>query len=132
MDTERKYQWGKAGRLRAARDYLGLGTVDMATRLGMARRSYQRMETGAAAIPESLWETVDGLIAEFDAQVRKFVNVATSSYPAGMPVTATVNEDAPAWERNVVARAVYAVPIPGLLDVKMPDDYKAEREMREE
>lgn len=124
MSTDKVYEWGKAGRLRAARDYLGLSAAEMAEQLGMSRNSYQRMESGSAAIPATLWDTVDTVHAEFDAQVRELVTAAEGN-TLGL---VTLPENAPKWQRAVVARAAYRVGY-GALDVRVPDDEDAREEM---
>lgn len=125
MNDTKTYEWGHAGRLRAYRDYLGLTVQEMAERLGMARRSYQRMETGTAAVPVSLWDTIDGIVEDFEKAVTRLVRT-----PDGNDATVIVElaEDASMWQRNVVARAMIAA-LPGQIDVKLPDDHTAEQEM---
>ncbi|RVW04881.1 helix-turn-helix domain-containing protein [Rhodococcus spongiicola] len=124
--SEKTYEWGRAGRLRAARDYLGLSTREMAEQIGMSRNSYQRMETGAAAVPVSLWDNIYELHDEFDAAVRRLI---TATEQDGMNEL-TMPERATKWERAIVARAARQVGFVAL-DVQVPDDAVAREEMRE-
>jgi hypothetical protein len=124
MDTQ--LEWGRSSELRCARDYLGLSLVEMAARLDMSRRSYQRMETGVSAIPESLWRVIDSVIDDFDSDVAALVTMA-SLRPEREPLVVQAFPDDSRWDRAVRARARRQV----VFEVTSADDRAAQQEYRE-
>lgn len=136
MSVNARYQWGYASRLRAHRDWLRVSKDEMAARMSAAsglplsRRSYQRMESGEAAIHESIWETVAELVACKDAFDRE-VDEQVARLLAEIPEDASefvihIDDDAGLETREVVARAMHA---DGRVLPKSPEDELAEQEM---
>lgn len=64
--SDNEYQWDQSARIRCLRDYLGLGHAEIATALKLSLRSYQRFESGAAAIPAGVLEDVAALVHRLD------------------------------------------------------------------
>ncbi len=98
------YDWGRSAELRCARDYLGLSMSEMAEMVGrahrsmpMTKRSYQRMESGAAAVPQSLWPVLSTLLDVFDRQVDE-----TASRTSTVVMTSPADSG---WDRAVRSRA---------------------------
>ena len=98
-----RYEWGSGARLRAHRDRLGATTMDMADLLGMARRSYQRMERGVDAVPPGLWDTVRGVEAAFGNDVQRALLAAEES--GTMTIPWNTND----WNRRVAAEVLYTL-----------------------
>lgn len=101
-EGDRGYVHGLGEVLRAARLYVGLSKGGFATKLGMAERSYVRMERGERPIPPGLLDTVDTVLDEFDSAVGLMVERATRS--GDLTVAVTSDHDAE-WHRAVVGRA---------------------------
>lgn len=99
------YTWGRSAQLRAYRDYLGLGTEDMAERLGMARRQYQRIEIGQSPIPPGLFDSVRDVMSEHETAVVGIIAaVNTIEFDTEVPVI--VDRSATSWERSIASRAM--------------------------
>lgn len=119
------YEWGRAARLRACRDYLGVGAWEMASLLKMDRRSYQRMESGNRAVREDLWQLIAQLHTRHDEAVAALIE--TAAHTPGLTFQVPVREHASDWERSIIAKAMARCP---KIDPKSPDDLDAEREMQ--
>lgn len=119
MDTD--YEWGKSGKLRASRDYLGVSALEMAQLLRIARRSYQRMETGDSAIPKTIWADIAALHDRQDQEVDTLV-----SKIGQRPVSVAVGTADPKWRRTVLARV--ARRCPGIAPC-LPDDIEVMKEI---
>lgn len=130
MSETTGYEWGHAARLRARRDHLGLGQLEMAVRMGnaagkpLSRRSYQRMESGEAAIHVSMWETIDKLDSMMLEDVRSLITHAERS--TASEVTVMTRSDADGWSRTILARAMHETTS---IDPKFSDDLLAAQEM---
>ncbi|WP_280498923.1 helix-turn-helix domain-containing protein [Nocardia cyriacigeorgica] len=61
---------GHAARLRVARTYLGLDKDEMAAKLRVNRANQARWESGQYPIPAGIWDEIDHLYSEFDADVE--------------------------------------------------------------
>lgn len=123
MVKDKEYEWGRSARLRASRDYLGVSTMEMAYRLKMAQRSYQRMETGQAAIPASLWTTIGALHDQLDTEIASMVDAGKNGF------SVLVQRGDTGWNRTVLARALRTCPN---IDLRLPDDITAEAEMKDD
>lgn len=64
--SDDQYQWNQAARIRCLRDYLGLKPEELAAALKLGLRSYQRFESGGAAIPAGVLEDVAVLVHRLD------------------------------------------------------------------
>lgn len=129
------YEWGRTAKLRAYRDYMGLTTGEFAERLGMSKRSYQRMETGETAIRPGLWDTVNEVLAEFKGLVQTLLDTAVQhaigpDHPSGptIPCEFDLDEDSSGWARAITAHAMIANPFTVLPMVQ--DDRDAIAEMK--
>lgn len=61
------YQWDQAARIRLLREsYLGLSVPEAAAALKVGVRSYQRFESGDAAIPAGVMDDVAALVHRLD------------------------------------------------------------------
>lgn len=72
----REYTQGLGEVVRGYRLYTGLSQEAMADKLEMSLRSYQRIESGAAACPPDLFLTLEHVVNEFDTAVGDVVNAA--------------------------------------------------------
>lgn len=142
--VETGYRWRESARLRSYRNALGLSSESMATRLAeitgrtMAPRSYQSMESGRAAIPESLWETIDKLLDKFSREVALKVHEANREIQlAGMAdedysilrVIFPVDQDTETdWDRRIMSSAMMIEPS---IDPKYIDSTPGEQEKDE-
>jgi hypothetical protein len=102
QEGDRGYVEGMGEVLRAARLYVAMSKGGFATKLGMAERSFVRMERGERPIPPGLLDTVDTVLDEFDTAVELLTERATRSGDLTIEVTATVEGE---WHRAVVGRA---------------------------
>ena len=64
--SDDEYQWDQSARIRCLRDYLGLGANELAAALKLSLRSYQRFESGGAAIPTGVLDDVAALVHRLD------------------------------------------------------------------
>jgi transcriptional regulator with XRE-family HTH domain len=96
------YVEGMGEVLRAARLYVALSKAGIADKLGMAERSYARMESGDRPIPPGLMDSLDAVLDEFDSAVELLVERATRSGDLSMTVS---TEPEGEWHRAVVGRA---------------------------
>lgn len=88
--------------IRNYRLYVGLSQRGMAEKLDMARRSYQRIETGVDPCPPGLLADVERLADRFERHVNCVL--AESAKTGGLNVK--VETDAKwEWERSVAGRA---------------------------
>lgn len=122
-----RYLWGASARVRAYRDYFGLGTYDMADTLGMSRRSYLRIESGEAAVPPGFWNTLDALVTRFENEVMDLLSLRRDT-DTGRALVA-VSDDADQWRRTVIAHAMIRDP---RLRPASRDDLTAEKENQHE
>jgi hypothetical protein len=102
QEGDRGYVEGMGEVLRAARLYVAMSKGGFATKLGMAERSFVRMERGERPIPPGLLDTVDTVLDEFDSAVELLVERATRSGDLSMTVS---TEPEGEWHRAVVGRA---------------------------
>lgn len=102
QDGDRGYVHGLGEVIRAARMYTALSKGGFAAKLGMAERSYQRMERGERPVPPGLIATLDAVLDEFDTAVELLIERATRSGDLVIDVT---DEPAGEWHRAVVGRA---------------------------
>lgn len=99
---DRGYAHGLSEVLRASRLYVALSKGGFAGKLGMAERSYQRMENGQRPVPPGLMDTVEQVLTEFDDAVELLIERATRSGDLVIEVT---DDDPAEWHRAVVGRA---------------------------
>jgi transcriptional regulator with XRE-family HTH domain len=102
QEGDRGYITGLGEMLRAARLYVALSRGGFAAKLGMAERSYVRMERGERPIPPGLMDSLDAVLDEFDLAVELLVERATRSGDLSMTVS---TEPEGEWHRAVVGRA---------------------------
>lgn len=102
QEGDRGYITGLGEVLRAARLYVAMSKAGFAAKLGMAERSFVRMERGERPIPPGLLDTVDAVMDEFDTAVDLIVERATRS---GDLVIEVHDTDDGEWHRAVVGRA---------------------------
>lgn len=119
----KQYDWGKAGKLRAMRDYLGVKQFEMARLIGVAERSYKRMESGTDPVPATLWKDIATLHDKQDREVQDMVYAAHNNDP----VRDHASWDDSRWLRTVLARAMRHAP---QIEPTLPGDAAAAKEMR--
>jgi transcriptional regulator with XRE-family HTH domain len=71
-----EYTHGLSELIRAHRLYMGLTKDGMASKLGMADRSYERIESGERDCPPGLLDHIDRVVDEFDTEVDKAIAMA--------------------------------------------------------
>jgi DNA-binding XRE family transcriptional regulator len=108
------FEWGRSAKLMAYRNYMGLNQNEFAERIGINRRSLQRMETGTTAVPPGLWDKCEALLAEFRKLVDVLVAEAATHGHGGL-CELTVDDDATGWARTIAAHAMMASPATVLL-----------------
>jgi len=92
-----EYTEGLGEVIRGYRLYLGLGRLAMADELGMAIRSYERIEDGHRACPPGLMDTLEKTRQRFDDDVAEIQSLTTDP---------EVHTDvASEWHRAVAGRA---------------------------
>lgn len=99
--------------VRAHRLFIGLGQREMARRLHMERRSYQRIESGADPCPSGVLDDVRDLADDFARQVDVVLDEAERRDAADgpLPLSVVVNgNDADEWLRLVAGRAMVETP----------------------
>lgn len=96
------YTEGLGEVIRALRNYTGMSKVGMAIKLGMARRSYQRIENGDDPCPPGLLDTIGEIIDQFDREVEEALALVGSGMDVGVPVSDDPREE---WRRAVIGRA---------------------------
>jgi hypothetical protein len=102
QEGDRGYVEGMGEVLRAARLYVGMSKGGFAAKLGMAERSFVRMERGERPIPPGLFDTVDAVLDVFDTAVELVIKRATRSGDLTIDVTDAGDGE---WHRAVVGRA---------------------------
>jgi len=112
-----EYTYGLGEVIRGYRMYIGLGKGAMAAKLGIAERSYERIENGERACPPGFLDSISNVVKEFDEAVEMTVAYA--------PADPAVFEDRNAegeWRRAVVGRAAVLAPhiTPALLRSAAP------------
>lgn len=119
--VSRTHEYGRAGRILTLRYYLGLERDEIAPLLGIALSSYQRLESGAEAIPIGLWDRFDAISKEFDREVAALVDKASGG-PMTVRVWRGYHRDAPfpvgMWMR-IVSEAMRENP---LIEPVFPED----------
>ena len=105
-----EYTAGLGELINAARTYIGISKLGMAVKLGMRIRSYQRIENGDDECPPGLLDTIDALIAKFDAEVEQVVaaaeqRLAEAGNDDETVVVSVSSEPREEWSRLVVGRA---------------------------
>jgi len=95
------YTEGLGEVIRGYRLYTGLTREAMAARIGMALRSYERIEDGCrgTACPPGLFDTLETILAEFDDAVGK-MSVAGRTAPIKVSTDPALE-----WRRCVADRA---------------------------
>jgi transcriptional regulator with XRE-family HTH domain len=88
--------------IRSYRLYLGLSQRGMAEKLDMARRSYQRIETGTDPCPPGLLADVEKLADGFERHVNC---VLAESVKVGGLNVKVETDPRYEWERSVAGRA---------------------------
>lgn len=101
-ESDPGYVAGLGEMLRSARLYVALSRDGFATKLGMAERSYRRMESGERPIPPGLLDTMDAVLDEFDSAVEMVIERASRS---GDLVIEVRDDPEGEWHRAVVGRA---------------------------
>jgi len=101
------YTEGLGELIRAHRNYIGLSPRSMALKIGMGEKSFVDIENGRRACPPGLLDSVVHVVATFDRDVQKAVEVAesaqaTENEPFEMPVN---NDPRLEWQRAVIGRA---------------------------
>jgi len=118
---DRGYAMGLGEVVRSRRQYLGLSQVGMAKRLGMDRRSLQRIENGTEGLRQSLLDDIDDLVVQFDDRVDAIIDSARRhcKFSGSKVVVIAVSTDpTQEWERAAVSRA--AVDEPWIIPVIDP------------
>lgn len=102
---ERAEGWGEM--IRALRLYTGLSQRELARRIAVDRRTYQRIENGRELCPVGFIDTMRTVAHEFDDQIDVVLAAAeTMVGDSGRPAQIQVREgDEFAWERAVIGRA---------------------------
>lgn len=95
------YTWGLGEVIRGHRLYIGLSRPAMAKQIGVAFRSYERIEDGERACPPGFLDTIRDIVTAFDDAVDRVV-MDGSDNPA-----VHTGEDAE-WNRAVMNRAAVA------------------------
>ncbi|AXN53316.1 helix-turn-helix DNA binding domain protein [Mycobacterium phage Thonko] len=109
------YADGYGELIAAHRAYLGLSQRGMAKRLGMDRRSYQRVENSVDQCPPGLIDSIEKVVAEFDDKVDHLIETI-ETWPGGDGPTITVDTDPRReWERSIARRAVVIANAPASL-----------------
>lgn len=103
MPNPEVYTEGLGELIRAKRLYTGLSKDGFAKQLGMADRSYERIEDGTAPTPPGLLDSVERVLDRFDHEVVAVVG----TLPSDESVITMNVDDRPRneWNRAVVARA---------------------------
>ena len=96
MSKPPDYASGLGELIRAHRLYMGLSREAMADKLGMAERSYTRIENNQRACPPGLLDTIEMVVDRFEHSVE---TLAQSS----RPITLDPSDDD--WIRSVKGRA---------------------------
>jgi transcriptional regulator with XRE-family HTH domain len=94
------YTEGLGEVIRGYRLYTGLSREGMALKLGMAVRSYERIEDGGrgTACPPGLFDTLEGVVNEFDKAVDTLLK-------AGLTTVTVLTDPRREWQRCVANRA---------------------------
>lgn len=95
------YTWGLGEVIRGYRLYMGLSRLAMAEKIGIAIRSYERIEDGERACPPHFINTIAKIAVEFDEAVE----LAIAHGPNDPAVS--LGESAE-WSRAVANRAAVA------------------------
>jgi transcriptional regulator with XRE-family HTH domain len=97
-----EYTEGLGEVVRGYRLYTGLSREGMAAKLGMALRSYERIEDGdrdGTACPPGLFDTLESLMNEFDETVAELLKTDTK-----IPIVVSTDPDQE-WHRCAANRA---------------------------
>lgn len=92
----------------ALRTYTGLSQVGMAIKLGIDRRAYQRIERGQESAPPRFIESMQSVLAQFDAAVDSIVAAGRQHRRdggVGSLQVAVSPEPREEWGRCVAGRA---------------------------
>jgi transcriptional regulator with XRE-family HTH domain len=102
------YTEGLAEVIRGFRLYVGLSKDALAERIGMATRTYERIEYGERDCPPGLLDTLQAMVVEFDTEVERVVDAAAGGeYGDHLAIPVSPLKE---WERCVVARAAMMSP----------------------
>ncbi|SIB68623.1 helix-turn-helix domain-containing protein [Mycobacteroides abscessus] len=101
------YTEGLGELIRAYRAYTGLSPRSMALKIGMGEKSLSDIEYGRRACPPGLIDSILHVLAVFERDVEKAIDVAKSSQatenePFEMPVDGDPRLE---WQRAVIGRA---------------------------
>ncbi|UYL88150.1 helix-turn-helix DNA binding domain protein [Gordonia phage Evaa] len=96
------YTSGLGELVRAYRQYLGITQLGMALKLGMAKRSYQRIETGQDDCPPGLIDSIETIVTAFETEVEQIIESTGSGMDIEVAVSADPRQE---WHRAVVGRA---------------------------
>lgn len=96
--------------VRALRVYTGLSQREMVRRIGMDRRTYQRIENEAEQCPRGFVDTMLRVVEEFDEAVETTTAAAERMLTGDEAMGAIhfqvdTDNDALYWERAVIGRA---------------------------
>jgi transcriptional regulator with XRE-family HTH domain len=100
-----EYTDGLGETVRGFRLYIGLSRPAMADKLGIALRSYERIEDGRAACPPGFLDTLSKLVVTFDKQVDQLMITGLAEK---RELSVPVSRDrglAQEWTRCVAGRA---------------------------
>lgn len=92
------YATGVGEVIRGYRLYLGLSRNAMAIKLGVAFRSYERMEDGTRDCPPGFFDTLRAVVRDFEYAVERVLDD-----PPGAPIVHPGEDNE--WWRSIVARA---------------------------
>jgi transcriptional regulator with XRE-family HTH domain len=92
------YAFGLGEVIRGYRLYMGLSRGAMATEIGVAIRSYERIEDGERACPPNFIDTIRGIVDRFDNNVEYMI----ADGPRDPAVAAGEQNE---WHRAVACRA---------------------------
>lgn len=92
------YQDGLGEVVRGFRLYTGVSRLAMAEMIGIAVRSYERIEDGSRSCPPGFLDTLQGIVVEFDSAVED----AVASGPAEPVVSISASGE---WARAIACRA---------------------------
>ncbi|QDF18670.1 helix-turn-helix DNA-binding protein [Gordonia phage Pupper] len=99
--------WGQTAQLRLIRARVGLSQHDLASRLGVSRRTYQLMEQGRVPVPAGLLTDLDKVLDDFTAEVEKLRAVLIEK----IGETVDLDEHADAWDLSVLAAVANSIPV---------------------
>lgn len=118
MTTPEDPAFGYGELVRAKRLYMGLSQREMARKIPMDRRTYQRIETDTEQCPVGFIDTMNRIKAEFDTAVIDAIGAAEDVLGSrrvaagGECVRFTVkNDEDGAWTRAVIGRASVVSPL---------------------